>query len=67
MARQIRTVLGDPGFSVILLRNQGARRMYGYESSEVISQAGLLHTPEYVALGTPQERTSAESAKADAA
>src|ERR1700689_4367093 len=40
----------------ILLWNEGARRLYGYEPAEVIGRmsASLLHTPEDVAAGLPQ-------------
>src|SRR5476651_45368 len=41
----------------ILLWNEGARRMYGYEPEEVVGKANseILHTPEDVALGKPRE------------
>jgi len=41
----------------ILLWNEGARRMYGYEPEEVIGKAyaEMLHTPEDIALGKPRE------------
>jgi PAS domain S-box-containing protein len=40
----------------ILLWNEGARRVYGYEPEEVIGADSLiLHTPEDVGSGRPQE------------
>src|SRR5882724_3192260 len=41
----------------ILLWNEGARRLYGYEPEEVIGKANsiMLHTPEDVASGRPRE------------
>src|SRR5690349_20606197 len=40
----------------ILLWNEGARRLYGYEPDEVIGKANssILHTPEDVRDGVPQ-------------
>lgn len=43
----------DPN-GVIILWNEGARRLYGYEAHEVIGKsADLLHAPEDLALGLP--------------
>jgi PAS domain S-box-containing protein len=41
----------------ILLWNEGARRMYGYEAEEVVGKLNseVLHTPEDVAGGKPRE------------
>ncbi len=41
----------------ILLWNEGARRMYGYEAEEVVGKMNseVLHTPEDVASGKPRE------------
>ncbi|HEY3128451.1 MAG TPA: PAS domain-containing protein [Acidobacteriota bacterium] len=41
----------------ILLWNEGARRMYGYEPEEVVGKknSDILHTPEDVARGRPKE------------
>jgi PAS domain S-box-containing protein len=41
----------------ILLWNEGARRMYGYEAEEVVGKLNseVLHTPEDVATGKPRE------------
>ena len=42
------SVIGKDLAGKILLWNEGARRMYGYESAEVvgIANAEMLHTPE---------------------
>jgi PAS domain S-box-containing protein len=39
----------------IVLWNEGARRLYGYDPSEVVGKAhsSILHTPEDVAAGSP--------------
>ncbi len=41
----------------ILLWNEGARRLYGYEPDEVIGRANssILHAPEDVSAGVPQQ------------
>src|SRR5882757_1371494 len=41
----------------ILLWNEGARRLYGYEPEEVVGKANssILHTPEDVAAGIPSK------------
>jgi len=41
----------------ILLWNEGARRLYGYEPGDVVGKANssVLHTPEDVASGKPRE------------
>src|ERR1700730_653506 len=41
----------------ILLWNEGARRLYGYEAQEVLGKAtaDILHTPADVAAGKPRE------------
>ena len=41
----------------ILLWNEGARRLYGYAPGEVVGKANssILHTPEDIAAGRPQE------------
>jgi PAS domain S-box-containing protein len=40
----------------ILLWNEGARRLYGYEAAEVLGKArsDMLHTPEDIAAGRPR-------------
>ncbi len=51
----------------ILLWNEGARRLYGYEPGEVVGQANssILHVPEDVAAGVPTQimRTALEKGK----
>src|SRR2546426_11570288 len=48
----------------ILLWNEGARRLYGYEPDEVVGKANssILHAPEDVELGVPERimRTALE-------
>jgi PAS domain S-box-containing protein len=41
----------------VLLWNEGARRLYGYEAGELLGKAtaDVLHTPEDVAAGRPDE------------
>src|SRR5882757_7389706 len=41
----------------ILLWNEGARRLYGYEPEEVVGKANssILHAPEDIAAGRPVE------------
>src|SRR3984893_2040801 len=41
----------------ILLWNEGARRLYGYEPDEVVGKmnSSMLHTPEDVAAGLPKK------------
>src|ERR1700687_2422380 len=41
----------------ILLWNEGARRLYGYEPNEVVGKANssILHTPEDVKAGFPRQ------------
>jgi PAS domain S-box-containing protein len=51
----------------ILLWNEGARRLYGYEPDEVVGRANssILHVPEDVAAGLPAQimRTALEKGK----
>src|SRR5579862_7888265 len=51
------SIIGQDLNGKILLWNEGARRMYGYEPEEVvgIASSSILHTPEDVAAGRPQE------------
>src|SRR5258708_28618015 len=51
------SVIGKDLEGKILLWNEGARRMYGYEPEEVVGKANseILHTPEDVALGKPRQ------------
>src|ERR1051326_3595917 len=51
------SIIGKGMDGTILLWNEGARRLYGYEPDEVVGQANadILHTPEDVATGKPEE------------
>ena len=51
------SIIGKDLDGRILLWNEGARRMYGYEADEVVGKVNseILHTPEDVALGKPQQ------------
>ncbi len=51
------SIIGKGLDGTILLWNEGARRLYGYEPDEVVGKAfsSILHTPEDVAAGRPQE------------
>src|SRR5436309_89278 len=51
------SVIGKDLDGKILLWNEGARRLYGYEPEEVVGKANssILHTPEDLAAGKPQE------------
>ena len=51
------SVIGKDMEGKILLWNEGARRMYGYEAEEVVGKlnSDVLHTPEDVAAGKPHE------------
>src|SRR5205809_5270410 len=50
------SVIGKDLDGKILLWNEGARRLYGYEPEEVVGQANsiMLHAPEDVVAGKPQ-------------
>jgi PAS domain S-box-containing protein len=51
----------------ILLWNEGARRLYGYEPGEVVGKvnSSILHTPEDVSAGLPEQimRTALDKGK----
>ena len=49
------SIIGKDLDGTIVLWNEGARRLYGYESSEVVGvqNASILHTAEDVAAGKP--------------
>src|SRR6186713_2247408 len=51
------SIIGKDLDGNILLWNEGARRLYGYEPEEVVGRANsaILHTPEDVASGKPRE------------
>src|SRR2546422_2882617 len=50
------SIIGKDLDGKILLWNEGARRLYGYEPEEVVGKANsiMLHAPEDVAAGKPQ-------------
>jgi PAS domain S-box-containing protein len=50
------SIIGKDLDGKILLWNEGARRLYGYEPEEVIGKANssILHSPEDIAAGKPQ-------------
>ena len=51
------SLIGEDLDGKILLWNEGARRLYGYEPEEVVGKANssILHAPEDVAAGKPRE------------
>ena len=51
------SIIGKDLEGKILLWNEGARRLYGYEPEEVVGRANssILHTPEDVEAGKPRE------------
>src|SRR5689334_2761393 len=51
------SIAGSDLDGAILLWNEGARRLYGYEPDEVIGKAttSVLYTPEDVAAGRPAQ------------
>ena len=51
------SVIGKNLDGTILLWNEGAKRIYGYEPDEVVGKkhSSILHVPEDVAAGRPQE------------
>jgi PAS domain S-box-containing protein len=51
------SIIGKDLDGNILLWNEGARRIYGYEPEEVVGKASssILHAPEDVAAGKPRE------------
>src|SRR5713101_1196322 len=51
------SIIGKDLEGKILLWNEGARRLYGYEPEEVVGKANssILHVPEDVASGKPRE------------
>ncbi len=55
------SIIGKDLDGKILLWNEGARRLYGYEPEEVVGQANsaILHTPADVAAGKPREMLEA--------
>src|SRR5690242_220927 len=55
------SIIGKDLDGGILLWNEGARRMYGYEAEDVVGKANssILHVPEDVASGKPSEMMDA--------
>jgi PAS domain S-box-containing protein len=53
------SIIGKGMDGTILLWNEGARRLYGYEPDEVVGKANadILHTPEDVAGGQDEYQT----------
>ena len=51
------SIIGKDLEGKILLWNEGARRLYGYEPEEVVGRlnSSILHTPEDIKAGKPQE------------
>ena len=51
------SIIGKDLEGNILLWNEGAHRMYGYEAEEVVGKANssILHAPEDIALGKPKQ------------
>lgn len=50
------SIIGKDREGKILLWNEGARRLYGYDPEEVVGKVNalILHTPEDIAAGVPQ-------------
>ena len=58
------SVIATDAEGVILLWNEGARRLYGYEPGEIIGQSkSLLHTREDVTAGLPKAMMEAALAQ----
>ena len=55
------SIIGKDLDGKILLWNEGARRLYGYEPEEMVGKANslILHTPEDVKAGKPQQMLDA--------
>ena len=55
------SIIGKDLDGTIVLWNEGARRIYGYEPAEVVGKASasILHTPEDAAAGKPREMLDA--------
>src|SRR5579862_5292348 len=51
------SIIGKDLIGNIVLWNEGARRLYGYEPEEVVgkSNSSILHVPEDVKSGKPQQ------------
>jgi PAS domain S-box-containing protein len=59
------SIIGKSMDGTILLWNEGARRLYGYEPDEVVGKANsaILHVPEDVEIGKPQQILNAALAE----
>ncbi|MBC7456092.1 MAG: PAS domain-containing protein [Massilia sp.] len=55
------SIIGKDMDGTILLWNEGARRLYGYEPDEVVGKmnSSTLHTPADIASGLPRELLAA--------
>src|SRR5438128_9813129 len=55
------SIIGTDLEGTILLWNEGARRLYGYEPEEVVGKAhsSILHAPEDVQAGKPRQHREA--------
>ncbi len=54
------SIIGKDLDGIILLWNEGARRVYGYEPEQIIGQSSeILHTPEDRKAGLPQQMLTA--------
>ncbi|MBI4333495.1 MAG: PAS domain S-box protein [Chloroflexi bacterium] len=51
------SIIGKDLQGTIVLWNEGARRIYGYDPEEVVGKvnSGMLHTPEDIAAGKPRK------------
>ena len=51
------SIIGKDLDGNILLWNEGARRVYGYDATEVVGKenSSMLHTPEDLATGRPRK------------
>src|SRR5689334_22502499 len=51
------SIIGKDLDGKILLWNEGARRLYGYDAEEVVGKANseMLHTPEDIVQGKPRQ------------
>src|SRR5689334_16285401 len=51
------SIIGKDLEGTILLWNEGARRLYGYEPEEVVGKknSSILHTPEDIRSGKPRQ------------
>ena len=59
------SIIGKDPEGTILLWNEGARRLYGYEQEEIVGKvkSDILHTPEDIAAGLPEAMRQAAVAE----